>query len=95
MGVAADANGGGHHGRRTPWGEGNFSTAGSTAKSTATARGQHRQPKALCIASAIHPRKARLIDTLPSLRALAPGERLGYPSRAPNGGNTRHHHRPA
>ena len=46
MGVAADANGGGHHGRRTPWGEGNFSTAGPTAKNAATARGLLRRPKA-------------------------------------------------
>ena len=44
--MAADANGGGHHGRRTPWGEGNFSTAGPTAKNAATARGLHRRPKA-------------------------------------------------
>ena len=80
-------------GRRTPWWGENFGTAGPTAKRAATTRGI--KPTAKRAATAIPPRKARLIDTFSPSRALASGECLGYPSRAPIGGNMRHHHNPA
>ena len=52
-------------GRRTPWWGENFGTAGPTAKRAATTRGI--KPTAKRAATAIPPRKARLIDTLSPL----------------------------